>query len=166
MSEKSQQEAIKVLTDLGVEIILDNLVKDYDGDRVYLSSGITLSAATLIWTSGVIARAVEGLPESAVGKGRRLLVNEYNQLLDYEDIFAIGDQCLQITDGKFPGVHPQLAQVAIQQGSHLAKNFSRVVNGEEMVPFAYRDKGSMAIIAKFRAVVNLPKGSFKGFLPG
>jgi NADH:ubiquinone reductase (H+-translocating) len=67
-------------------------------------------------------------------------------------------------DPKFPNGHPQLAQVAIQQGKLLAKNFIRLQQGKPLVPFRYHDKGSMAIIAKYKAVVDLPKGFFKGFL--
>ena len=68
-----------------------------------------------------------------------------------------------MTDEKFPNGHPQLAQVAIQQGKLLAKNLLQADKGEAMTAFHYNDKGSMAIISKFKAVVDLPKGFFKGF---
>jgi len=70
---------------------------------------------------------------------------------------------LQTTDKNFPKGHPQLAQVAIQQGQLLAENFKRVENNQTQKPFAYNDKGSMAIIAKYKAVADLPKFSFTGF---
>jgi NADH dehydrogenase len=79
------------------------------------------------------------------------------------NIFALGDQCLQTTDHNYPTGHPQLAQVAIQQGRLLAKNLVRLQENQMVKPFVYRDKGSMAIIAKYKAVVDLPKGFFKGF---
>lgn len=163
MSKKSQEEAYKVLNKLGVNILMKTLVKDYVEDKVILGNGETISTATLIWASGVIARAVPGLPAEAVGRGRRLLVDQHNKLLNSENIFAIGDQCMMVTDEKFPGGHPQLAQVAIQQGKLLAGNLLNLQKGEPMKAFRYHDKGSMAIIAKFKAVVDLPKGFFKGF---
>lgn len=163
MSKKSQAEAYHVLNDLGVNIKLNTTVKDYVDDKVILGDGNVINSATLIWASGVIARAVPGLPEDAVGRGRRILVDEFNRLHNSSNVFAIGDQCMQVTDSKFPNGHPQLAQVAIQQGELLAENFLKLSKGEQMKPFHYHDKGSMAIIAKFKAVVDLPKGFFKGF---
>lgn len=163
MSKKSQAEAYHVLNDLGVNIKLNTTVKDYVDDKVILGDGNVINSATLIWASGVIARAVPGLPEDAVGRGRRILVDEFNRLHNSRNVFAIGDQCMQVTDSKFPNGHPQLAQVAIQQGELLAENFLKLSKGEQMKPFHYHDKGSMAIIAKFKAVVDLPKGFFKGF---
>ena len=163
MSQKSQNEAIKVLKNLGVEILLDRLVQGYDGKEVSLSDGSKIEAATLIWASGVMARAVEGVPKDAVGKGRRILVDAHNKVNGLDDVYAIGDQCLQLSDVKFANGHPQLAQVAIQQGDLLGENLINVAQGKMMEPFKYNDKGSMAIIAKFKAVVDLPKGFFKGF---
>ncbi|WP_238533587.1 NAD(P)/FAD-dependent oxidoreductase [Pedobacter agri] len=160
MSQKSQNEAIKVLKNLGVEILLDRLVQGYDGKEVSLSDGSKIEAATLIWASGVMARAVEGVPKDAVGKGRRILVDAHNKVNGLDDVYAIGDQCLQLSDVKFANGHPQLAQVAIQQGDLLGENLINIAQGKTMEPFKYNDKGSMAIIAKFKAVVDLPKGFF------
>ena len=92
-----------------------------------------------------------------------LMVDEFNRVKETKNIFAIGDICLQTTDAAFPSGHPQLAQVAIQQGKLLAENLMRLTENKSLKPFAYNDKGSMAIIAKFKAVVDLPKGFFKGF---
>jgi NADH dehydrogenase len=163
MSQKSQQEAYKILKKLGVNIHLDTMVKDYLNDQVMLSTGEHINSATLIWATGVIAREAPGLPVDAVSRGRRILVDEFNKVKGSENIFVIGDQCLQLTDDKFPDGHPQLAQVAIQQGKLLASNLLSVASGRPMKAFKYHDKGSMAIIAKYKAVVDLPKGFFKGF---
>lgn len=163
MSKKSQDEAFKVLNKLGVNVYLNTLVKDYVDDQVILGTGETINSATLIWASGVIAREVPGLAPETVGRGRRIMVDAYNKVIGTDNIFAIGDQCMQQGDPAFPNGHPQLAQVAIQQGKLLAKNFKNVQKGEKLIPFKYNDKGSMAIIAKYKAVVDLPKGFFKGF---
>jgi len=163
MSKKSQAEAEKVLTGLGVETLLNVSVKDYLDGRVILSNGEEIEAATLIWASGVIGREAPGLPKECITRGRRILVDEYNRVQGFNNIFAIGDLCYQSADKNFPNGHPQLAQVAIQQGKLLAKNFKRLQKNETLVPFSYNNKGSMAIISKFKAVVDLPKGFFKGF---
>ena len=163
MSEKSQVEATTVLKKLGVHVITNTAVKDYVDDTVYLADGRTIRTNVLIWASGVIGREVPGLPATVIGRGRRVMVDEANRVQGIQNIFALGDICLQTTDKHFPNGHPQLAQVAIQQGTLLAKNLIREANNKPMEAFAYNDKGSMAIIAKFKAVVDLPKLFFKGF---
>ncbi|MCS3528939.1 NAD(P)/FAD-dependent oxidoreductase [Chryseobacterium sp. JUb7] len=164
MSKVAQETAYKKLEELGVKILLNVSVKDYVDGKVLLSDGTSIQTETLIWTSGVIGREVPGIPEESVGKGRRLLVDAYNKVFGTENIFALGDISLQLTDEKFPKGHPQLAQVAIQHGNNVGRNLKRIEEGKEQIPFRYDDKGSMAIISKFNAVVDLPKFSFKGFL--
>lgn len=163
MSKKSQMEATRVLKDLGVHIKLNTAVKDYKNHLVYLANGETIPTNVLIWASGVTGIAIPGLPNEVVGRGRRILVDEYNKVHGTENIYALGDICFQTSDPAFPEGHPQLAQVAIQQGQNLAKNLVNVYNGKSMKPFIYNDKGTMAIISKFKAVVDLPKLFFKGF---
>jgi NADH:ubiquinone reductase (H+-translocating) len=162
MSRRAQGEAYNVLTKLGVKIMLNTLVKDYVNDEVILSNGEKISAATLIWASGVIARQVNGLSNETITRGRRIIVDEINRVQGFDNIFAIGDQCFQATDKDYPNGHPQLAQVAIQQGRLLAKNLQRLKEHKATKPFAYNNKGSMAIISKYRAVVDLPTGFFNG----
>ena len=163
MSKKAQAEATEVLEKLGVHIILNTAVKDYVDGKVVLADGRTIETCSLIWASGVVAREVPGLPKEVIGRGRRIMVDEFNRVQGTGNIFALGDLCLQTTDKAFPNGHPQVAQVAIQQGEQLARNFRRVNNHEQLRPFVYNDKGSMAIIAKYKAVADLPKFTFKGF---
>lgn len=163
MSKKSQKEALTILTKLGVDIKLNTAVQDYNNGEVVLSNGEKISTNTLIWTSGVIGREIIGLPENAVGRGRRVIVNQFNQVLGTENIFAIGDIALQTNDILYPNGHPQVAQVAIQQGDLLSKNIFKIIQNQELKAFSYTDRGSMAIISKYKAVADLPKISFKGF---
>lgn len=164
MSQKSQKEALATLSKLGVNIKLGLSVKDYDNGIVVLSDGSTIETATLIWASGVMGRKAPGLPTESIGRGRRILVDGCNKVIGVDSVYAIGDICYQTADTNYPNGHPQLAQVAIQQGQLLASNLLNSVKGNTMKPFSYKDKGSMAIIAKYKAVVDLPKGFFKGFL--
>lgn len=163
MSKKAQSEAFGVLSKLGVNIKLNTLVKDYVDDTVVLNTGETIPTSTLIWASGVIGREAIGLAPEVVTRGRRLLVDEVNRVKGYDNIFAIGDICYQTSDPDYPNSHPQLAQVAMQQGKLLAENLQRLERSQALKPFRYFNKGSMAIISKFNAVVDLPKGSFAGF---
>ena len=162
MSGKSQEETRTALEKLGVQVCLSAAVKDYRDEVVYLSDGKAIETKTLVWVSGVTAAEVSGLPETVFARGRRIGVDEFNRVRGRTDLFAIGDICYQDTDADYPNGHPQVAQVAIQQAAWLAKNFRNLQHGGALRPFRYTDKGSMAIISKYKAVAELPVGFFKG----
>ena len=157
MSEYSQQHTGAALTKLGVKLVLNMHVDDFVDDTVVLSDGRKITTRNLIWAAGVTAKIFEGIPPTSYGRGKRMLVDEFNRIIGVNDIYAIGDTCLQLSDAKFPEGHPQVAQVAIQQGLSLAKNLRRREKGQELKAFSYHDKGSMAIIGSANAVVDLPK---------
>ncbi|MET0637414.1 MAG: NAD(P)/FAD-dependent oxidoreductase [Chitinophagaceae bacterium] len=163
MSKTAQKEAFHILSKLGVHIRLNVSVKDYVNNKVILGNGEEIPTNMLIWTSGVIGRELPGLPKECIGRGRRVLVDQFNETIGVPGVFALGDICLQLSDPKFPNGHPQLAQVAMQGGTNLAENLKRRESGKPQKPFKYHDKGSMAIISKFNAVADLPRFSFKGF---
>ena len=91
------------------------------------------------------------------------MVDEYCKVKGTQNIFAVGDIALHTLDKKFPAGHPQLAQVAIQQGKLLAENFVRLYENNSPKAFLYKDRGSMAIISKYKAVADLPNAFVKGF---
>lgn len=157
MSEQSQEDTGKVLEKLGVKLIMSTHVNDFVDDTVILSDGMKISSKNLIWAAGITAKIFEGMPAEWYGRGKRLLVDECNKVIGSANIYAIGDTCLQTTEEAYPMGHPQVAQVAIQQGTQLAKNFLREAQGKTLQPFHYHDKGSMAIIGYANAVVDLPK---------
>ena len=166
MSEKSQKYTHDMLTKMGVQIRLNSMVKDFIDDTVHFANGDTIETKNLIWAAGVTAIVFKGLPEKAYGRGKRMVVDAYNKVIGQEDIYAIGDTCLQTTDAAFPQGHPQVAQVAIQQGQNLGKNLVKALRNETPAPFKYHDKGSMAIIGRNKAVAELPKPKlfFSGFI--
>lgn len=164
MSKESQEDTLKAITDLGVIVKLNNNVVDYVDDTVHFANGETIQTKNLIWAAGVTAREFKGLPTESYGRGKRLKTDAFNKIEGTENIYAIGDTCIQFNDTAFPHGHPQVAQVAIQQGINLAKNIKNEMQQKALVPFKYVDKGSMAIIGKAKAVVDLPKPKmhFKG----
>lgn len=106
---------------------------------------------------------IEGL-EKAELKHNRYLVDEFNKIKNYTNIYALGDVALMELEN-FPNGHPQLAQVAIQQGVHLANNFSNILLDKKLRPFVYKHKGAMATVGRNKAVVDLPNNwRFGGLL--
>jgi NADH dehydrogenase len=165
MSKASQEDTLKALTNLGVVVQLNTQVTDYVDDTVFLSTGKTIQTKNLIWAAGVSAMIFEGIPDESYGRGKRMATDAFNKVNGTENIYAIGDTCIQLTDAGFPDGHPQVAQVAIQQGLNLAENFKLIQKDKALIPFKYNDKGSMAIIGKNKAVVDIPKPKlhFNGF---
>ena len=157
MSPQSRKYTQDMLLNMGVEVLLNTRVKDYVDDNVVFADGKTIKTKILFWTAGVTARVFEGMPSESYGRGRRLLADEYNKILGTENIYAIGDTCLLTSDRNFPQGHPQLAQVALQQGRNLAGNLVALRHDRPLTPFAYHDKGSLAIIGRSKAVADIPK---------
>ncbi|WP_266368607.1 NAD(P)/FAD-dependent oxidoreductase [Tellurirhabdus rosea] len=162
MSVESQQKSQKYLEELGVHLIFNTHVVDFDGTTVYTKEGTTLRTNNLIWAAGVRANPVNGLPPEVIGRGGRVKVNRFNQVEGFTDVFAIGDVAL-MTEEKWPNGHPQVAQPAIQQGKHLGTNLLRIEKGQPMQEYKYKDLGSMATIGRGLAVVDLPFWKFQGF---
>jgi NADH:ubiquinone reductase (H+-translocating) len=158
MSEQAGTKAHEFLTKMGVHVHLNTAVKSYDGHEVQLSNGSKLISRTLIWAAGVKGNPIGGLAPDSIGRGNRILVNEYNQVKGYQNIFAIGDTALMDGDTKFSAGHPMMAPAAQQQGKLVAKNIQNLMVKKPMKPFRYFDKGSMATIGRNKAVVDMKGG--------
>lgn len=164
MSEHASKKATQFLKELGVQIHLETLVSYYDGETVTLNNGTTMKCKNLVWAAGVTGASVPGLDGRAlVDKLNRFRVDRFSRVEGHSNIFAIGDIAYMETEDYQRG-HPQVAQPAIQQGEHLAENLFRLLKGEELKPFSYYDKGTMATVGRNKAVVDLKKAKFSGFL--
>ncbi|MBU2019666.1 MAG: NAD(P)/FAD-dependent oxidoreductase [Bacteroidetes bacterium] len=163
MRDLSSLKAKEYLEKLGVNIRLESIVTNYDGKNVTLKDGTTLHSRNLIWAAGVIANAMPGLDGELLGVGKRLVVNGTLQLENYPEVFALGDAGVTFSDSNFPNGHPQVAQVAIQQGRFIAKEFGKHESERFKKEFKYKDLGSMATVGRNKAVVDLPNRHFSGF---
>ncbi|MFD1553724.1 NAD(P)/FAD-dependent oxidoreductase [Putridiphycobacter roseus] len=161
MSEKASKKAAKYLKKMGVQLWLDTFVKSYDGETATTNKD-TFFTTTLIWAAGIEGSAPKGINFNR-SKGNRIIVNEYNQVAETDQVYAIGD-IAQIESKTQPKGHPMLASVAEQQGHHLAKNLNQKASGKKLTPFKYNDKGSMATIGRNKAVVDLPFMTFGGII--
>lgn len=160
MSEESQKKSEEYLKQLGVNFMSGERVTDYDGDKVFLASGKEISANNVIWAAGVTGNVIDGLnPEIMIRN--RYKTDRFNRILGYKNIFAIGDIAYMETPKYLEG-HPQVANVAINQGKNLGKNFLKT-SENEWKEYEYENRGSMATIGKHRAVVDLPNFKFQGF---
>lgn len=161
MSKNASDKALMYLEKLGVQVWFDMMVEDYDG-KIITTSKRPFDATTMIWAAGVKGSLIKGIEGEDVIVGGRYVVNEFNQVKGFENIFAIGDVAAMITP-EIPRGDPMVAQVAIQQGSLLAKNLINLQQNKKLKPFKYKDRGSMATIGRDKAVVDLPNWQFSGW---
>ncbi|WP_028887730.1 NAD(P)/FAD-dependent oxidoreductase [Tenacibaculum ovolyticum] len=162
MSSKASEKAEDFLIKLGVDVWKDLRVLDYDGTTVTTNGHDHFNAETVIWAAGVKGKVIDGLQQQClVERANRFKVDEYNKVIGYDNVYAVGDvACMQTKEYEYG--HPMMAQPAIQQGSLLAKNILAKFKGKKQKVFKYNDKGSMATIGRNKAVVDLPKWRFQG----
>ena len=161
MSEEASTKSLEYLKSMGININLNSRINSYENDKLTDVIGNVFHTDTVIWTAGVKGAPIKGLPEKSIVSGNRILVDEYNQVLNAEDVYAIGDVAACVSD-EHPRGLPMLAPVAQQQGKHLTKNILRKMDNIPMKPFEYKDHGTMATIGRKKAVVDLPHWKFQG----
>ncbi len=162
MSNLAKVSTRDYLEKMGVEILLNSFVKSYDGEVLMLQNGEKIKTKTVIWAAGVTPNRLGGLPEHAVMPNGRLKVDRCNQLVGVDEVYALGDLAYMETDA-YPKGHPQVANVAINQGKNLATNMNKGVERKNWKKYEYKDLGSMATIGRNKAVVDLPFVKFKGY---
>lgn len=164
MSKIAGEKAENFLRKMGVQLHLGTLISDYDGKTVFTKDGKTFDTETFIWAAGVTGAPIKGVSaEALVERVNRYKVDEFNQIIGMENVFALGDIALMETKD-YPKGHPQVAQPAIQQGKQLGKNFRKLLKQEKLIPFKYFDKGTMATVGRNKAVADIWKMHFGGFI--
>jgi NADH:ubiquinone reductase (H+-translocating) len=152
-----QEYAKEALTKRGVEVRTGEVVASVTPKRVMLKSGDEIPAHTLIWGAGLQGNELVQSLGVELERGNRLGVDEQLRLPSHPEVFVVGDVAA-ITDAKTEQVLPQLGSVALQSGEHVGETIRRVVGGKEAEPFKYKDKGTMAMIGRGSAVVQMLGG--------
>jgi NADH dehydrogenase len=164
MSDQSSADSFNYLQRLGVTVKTNSLLSEYDGETVILKDGSVIVSKLVIWAAGIKGNIPAGIDPSLIARGNRIKVDEFNFVQGFNNVFAIGD-IAYMEEERYPNGHPQVATVAIQQASLLAKNLLSLRQGKIAEPFRYFDKGAMATVGRNLAVVDLPKPKlhFNGF---
>ena len=155
--ESASAYALKALERMGVEVDFGRSVIEVEEHAIRFADGERLRVAAVVWAAGVTANGTLASDvQESNGPGGRVRVNEFLQIADREDCWSVGDSAA-IPNGE-GGFYPQLAPVAMQSGRHVARQILCALEGGEMKPFRYRNKGIMATIGRHAAVASLPKG--------
>jgi NADH:ubiquinone reductase (H+-translocating) len=167
LPERLREAAVTTLWRKWIEVRFNAVVADYDGERVRLKSGEVIPARTVIWAAGVQAAELNrrlGL-EARAGRQGRIPIEPTLQLPGHPEVYMIGDAAyLEENAGGAGGAPlPMVAPVAIQMGKHAALNIRNAVRGQPLVPFRYRDQGTLATIGRNAAVCNVYGVQARGF---
>ncbi len=167
MSEKSSADSRKYLEKLGVTVLTNSLLKDYDGEKITLQDGKTIDTKLVIWAAGIKGNIPEGVDKNLIAKGNRIKIDRQCKVSGSNNIFAIGDVAY-MEEPAWPNGHPQVAPVATQMADVIANNLRSIEmksSKKALEEFVYHDKGSMATVGRNLAVVDMPKPKlhFKGF---
>ncbi|CAI3941785.1 NAD(P)/FAD-dependent oxidoreductase [Commensalibacter papalotli (ex Botero et al. 2024)] len=152
----------KTMDRIGVKTLLSTRVTEVTKDHVVLSSGETLPANQVVWTTGIKATEISGdISNGERSKNLQLIVNSQFQLLNHPDIFVIGD-CSFMQDKPLAPT----AQVARQQAIYLSKNFIKIIHKETNIPrFMYKDYGSLISVGRYGSFGSFGStGQVKGIL--
>ncbi len=159
MSAKSSEQSERYLKRLGVTVMTNTLIKDYDGKTAVMQDGKTIESFNVIWAAGIKGNVPAGINPELVVKGNRIKVDRQCKVFGFENVYAIGDVAY-MEEPAYPKGHPQVAPVATQQADLLVNNLLRVQmksGSKHMLDFEYKDKGSMATVGRNLAVVDIPK---------
>ena len=157
LSEKTK----KALEKMGVKVLVNTSVKSVESRKILFADGSSTPSEVTIWAAGVKGNPdMEKLNVPIVGN--RVDVEETLQVRHYPHIWAIGDIAgAKGANGKFL---PMVAPVAMQQGRFVAEQIIRAEKSAPLKKFIYKDKGSMATIGRNKAVVQVRRIKFSGFL--
>jgi NADH dehydrogenase len=150
-----QRYTENVLRRRGVEVRLGAAVQEVREDAAVLSGGEIIPTRTLIWAAGVRGHPLVDALQVELTRGARVEVAENLSLPGRPHAFVVGDAAGAMDAQGVP--YPQVAQVAIQQGKHAAREVLRAIDGQQSQPFVYDDPGSMAIIGRDAGVAQLSR---------
>jgi NADH dehydrogenase len=168
-SEPLRHKAHQSLTRLGVEVLTNSMVTVVDADGVLWRQATApadiaperIRAQTVLWAAGVAASPLAASLGVPLDRAGRVAAEPTLAVPGHPEIFVAGDVCALLQDGRpLPGV----AQVAMQEGAHAARNVMRTIRGERPAPFRYRDYGNMAVIGRGSAVADIGPIKSSGFI--
>ncbi|MGE0027439.1 MAG: NAD(P)/FAD-dependent oxidoreductase [Thermoleophilia bacterium] len=154
---KLRSYAAEALEKRTVEVMTGKRVSGVTPTRVTLTSGEELKAHTLVWGAGLQGNNIVQSLGIELARGNRIAVGPDLALPGHPEVYVPGDVAA-ITDGKTGQVLPQLGSVALQAGEHVGESITRRIAGKDPKPFRYRDKGTMAMIGRRAAVVQMLGG--------
>jgi len=168
--ERLSTRAHRDLEELGVEVQTNTLVTRVGSEGVDVGDH-NIPSRTVFWAAGNAASPLMAQMGTPVDRAGRAVVRPDLSISNHPEVFVIGDAAtVPLTDisgdggGENRPAVPGLAAAAMQMGAHAAQMISRSLNGQPRSPFRYRDRGSLAVIGRNRAIADFGRVSLTGFV--
>ena len=164
MKSEMAQIALQELKNVGVEVWLNTTAKDVSKGMIKMEEGQSISAATVVWATGIRVSAVVNELKTDHGKGGFVTVNDFLQIPSHSEVFAIGDNAAAKSQDESV---PALAAAAMQEGHAAARNIIRMLQNKEPIRFRYKDLGSVVSVGHRVGVAEIAGrviGGFSGWL--
>jgi NADH:quinone reductase (non-electrogenic) len=158
------ERALRDLTRMGVEVRLNSLVTGLAPGNIQIGAE-NIAVRNVFWAAGVRASPLAGQLDVPLDRAGRVLVEPDLAVPGHPDVFVVGDMAAVRSAGTQLWV-PGVGQGAIQMGRHVGRIIADEASGKPVSPrpaFVYRDRGSMAVIGKARAVAQIGRFNFGGF---
>jgi NADH dehydrogenase len=153
--------AKRQLEDLGVEVHLNSFVTDVGEAHVRVGDR-EIECDVVLWATGVAASPLGGKLGAETDRSGRVRVSRDLSVPGRENIFVIGDMAYveQENGEPVPGVSP----AAMQMGTLAARNILADIEGKKRLDFVYVNKGTMATIGRKKAIAEIGRFHFRGFI--
>lgn len=159
-SLKTRRKSLEVLTKKGVEVMLDSEVVEVADSFITLDKNRKIFTETVIWVAGIKPKELKFDQQVEQSSDKRLIVNDYLQISNYKEVFAIGDIALLVDKNNIP--LPSLAQVAEKESLTVAKNIQLLINNKNPEKFTYQSSGNLLSIGRWMAIGEISDFVFSG----
>ena len=160
---KIRNKSLKVLKSKGINVMLNSAVKEVGASYVVVNDDIKINTQTVIWVAGIKPITLKFIGEVEQSPDGKLSVNEYLQLKNYQEVFAIGDAA-SFNDSTNNTFLPALGQVAEKEARMVAKNINLMMSGNALEKFSYHSSGNLMSLGRWMAVGEIANFSFSGHI--
>jgi len=147
-------KAMSTLQELNVDVRTNTAVAEVVPHGFRTKNGMLMEGGVFIWAGGVKAPDLVRGSGLQVGCNGRIKVDEYLRALQHVDIFVAGDLA-SVVDAQSGRALPVLAQVALQEGTTVARNLRATIEQRALEPFKFGDKGFVVSIGDRAGVAEL-----------
>ena len=159
----NREEAEKTIAKKNINLMKNYSVVEINDQQILLSNNLNqvekFPYFDVIWTAGIKPNLPE-FKQQIQKINNKILINNNLQLNDYPNIFVLGD----ISQVESNNSYPVTAQVAMQQGEHVALNLKLLINNEKLLPFKFKDNGEMMSLGIGEATISGLGLTFSGKL--
>jgi len=161
--QKIRTKSLEILKKRGIKVLLDTEVKSVKPDSVTTMDGQKIESEAMFWVAGIKPREQNIKGNVSMAKDGRMLVNEYLELKDHKDVFALGDTAAFMPENTEIFL-PALAQVAEKEAKYVAQNLKLKIKNKRPKPFVYKHEGNLISLGQWMAIGEIADFTFWGHI--